>query len=287
MESTMSFFQNPLGQFRRGVLPLGGPTSTHKGTPAVGLPASRHPRGEMFETSSIKLSAVIIVPKHRLRSSAFTRARSSVQFADEVMIIETSSPVEDFSAIRNQALSKAKGEWILFVDSDEEVPTGLRNEIARAQSKQYDGYTVKRQEYFLGQWLSHGESSQTRFIRLARSGVGKWIRPVHEQWVINGTVSQLKNPIRHYSSQHVAQFIEKLDWYTTLEARYRTKQNRTGRWWDHAVWFLELFLFPPMKFFQSMVIYAGFRDGMGGFIHALFMSFHSYLLRAKLLTHGR
>src|SRR4030042_6223066 len=38
----------------------------------------------------------------------------------------------DFAAQRNFGLSKVKGEWVLFVDSDEVVSEELKNEIQRA-----------------------------------------------------------------------------------------------------------------------------------------------------------
>ena len=53
----------------------------------------------------------------------------SVKFADEVIVVKGKSPVSDFSKVRNVSLGKAKGEWVLFVDSDEIVSEELKEEI--------------------------------------------------------------------------------------------------------------------------------------------------------------
>jgi glycosyltransferase involved in cell wall biosynthesis len=36
---------------------------------------------------------------------------------------------DDFATQRNFGLSKAKGEWVLFIDADERVSKGLADEI--------------------------------------------------------------------------------------------------------------------------------------------------------------
>ena len=42
---------------------------------------------------------------------------------------------EDFSVQRNFALSKAENDWILSLDADEEISSGLQGEILRRMSK--------------------------------------------------------------------------------------------------------------------------------------------------------
>src|SRR4030043_2105237 len=55
----------------------------------------------------------------------------------------------DFAAQRNFALSKANGEWVLFIDSDEIVNSSLvKNIVRRIEENQYDGFLIPRVEYF-------------------------------------------------------------------------------------------------------------------------------------------
>ena len=63
----------------------------------------------------------------------------------------------NFAAQRNFGLSKAKGDWILFIDADEVVSKSLREEIREKTKKQNGFYiskacafSIKRKDYFLG-----------------------------------------------------------------------------------------------------------------------------------------
>jgi hypothetical protein len=47
---------------------------------------------------------------------------------------------------------------------------------------------------------------------------------------------------------------------------------------------LQMIFFPPAKFFFTYVICGGFLDGAAGFVYSFMMSFHSFLVRAKVLS---
>jgi len=202
---------------------------------------------------------------------------------------------DDFAAQRNWAMEKAKGEWILFVDSDEVVSSELASEISSvipaaepgsSQIKTWipgqarndnviNGYYVKRRDYLFGRWLNHGETGRVRLLRLAKKGSGKWIRPVHEVWNVRGETGELSHPILHYPHPNVAQFIEVINRYSTLNARYLKSQGIHASWWH-------IIVYPKAKFFMDYIWYFGFLDGTPGAVVAIMMSFHSFLTRAKL-----
>lgn len=180
---------------------------------------------------------------------------------------------DDFAAQRNFGLEKAKGEWILFVDSDEVVTPELAAEIQRARSR--DGYYIKRKDFLFGRWLNHGETGRVKLLRLARKGAGKWTRPVHETWDISGKTGELSQPILHYPHPNVAQFIDEINRYSTLNAKYLKSQGIHVSWWH-------ILAYPAAKFFLDYFWYLGFLDGTAGAIVASLMSFHSFLTRSKL-----
>lgn len=180
---------------------------------------------------------------------------------------------DDFSGQRNFALSKAKGEWVFFLDADEIVPESLKIEILNYfSSKKKDntkGFYFRRKDFFLGGWLSHGETASVRLLRLAALGAGSWHGKVDETWQISGRTGEFKTPLLHYSHETLAEFLKSLNYYSTLNAERLERLN----FFD---WFK-----PPAKFLLNFFIRLGFLDGVRGFIFAVLMSFHSFLVRGK------
>jgi len=250
-------------------------------------------------------------------SAILSRCLTSLGWCDEVIVVDDNStdgtidvarklgakaffhPLnDDFAAQRNFGLEKAKGEWILFVDSDEVVTEELASEIRtilssrakrgdlyesleiaspseRSRNDNVSGYYIKRKDFLWGRELTHGETGSVKLLRLAKKNVGKWLRPVHEEWKIRGKVGTLTHPLLHYPHQNVAQFLEKINRYSTLYARYLHSQGV-----KEPVW--QIIGKPMPKFFVNYVWRLGFLDGTAGIVVALMMSFHSFLVRAKL-----
>lgn len=237
----------------------------------------------------MNLTAIIICRSQPDRG--FKRALRSVKFADEILV-EERREIADYAAIRNEALKKASGEWVMFVDEDEEISEELKREILEITDKSYKEYKshnisgayFRRADRFLGKWLGHGEAASVRLLRLGRRGAGKWERPVHEVWKVTGRVSELKNPIWHYSHQSVDEMVEKLDRYSQMEAEYRLGESgRLGRLGRLGI-LGEMAVLPAGKFLQNYFWRLGVLDGMEGLIHALMMTGHSFLVRAKMLS---
>lgn len=187
---------------------------------------------------------------------------------------------DDFSRQRNFGLSKAKGNWLLFVDADERVSDELKNEIIdlTTQSdriRQLNAYFIKRTDFMWGKELKHGETGNIKLLRLAKKGCGKWKGKVHEKWLVRGKVGQLKNPLYHYPHQSMTEFLKKISYYTDLRVKELCEKKVKAQWWS-------IILYPKAKFIVNYFIKRGFLDGISGLIHALMMSFHSFLVRGKL-----
>jgi len=186
--------------------------------------------------------------------------------------------IADFAASRNAELAKAKTPWVLFLDSDETLTPELEQEIQLAVSRKpyaYDAYYLHRLDTFMGRQLHRGETGHAKFIRLAKKDFGKWERPVHEVWGGQGKVGELKNPLLHNAHPTISSFLDKINTYSTIEAKYRFDQGKKSSLWRIA-------LYPILKFKLNYFWRLGFLDGTPGAIMAIMMSFHSYLTWTKL-----
>ena len=156
---------------------------------------------------------------------------NSVKWADEVIILDDYSTDNtreiarkagakvlkrkldnDFAAQRNFGLSKAKHEWVLFVDADEVVSPRLKKEIQAPLSGALQGYLIKRIDFIWSRKLKHGETGNIKLLRLAKKNAGKWKRSVHETWILRqaqGEIGEMENPIYHYPHKNVSEFLEK------------------------------------------------------------------------------
>lgn len=88
----------------------------------------------------------------------------------------------DFSKQRNYGLSKARRDWVLFVDADERVSDALRYEIQYTLSSQnlleqkMCGFYVRRIDFMWGKKLRYGETGNIRIMRLANRKVFQALR---------------------------------------------------------------------------------------------------------------
>lgn len=184
----------------------------------------------------------------------------------------------NFSEQRNFALRQAQYDWILFVDADERVTPELQKEIllhVANPGNPYVGFYIQRRDILFGKRLQYGEVGNIKLLRLAKKEAGLWQGKVHERWNIKGSIGMLKNSLIHYPHQTLTEFLQEINFYSTLRAQelYDKGIKTNG--------FL-IILYPKAKFFLGFVLKQGFRDGIAGFVFAILMSFHSFLVRGKL-----
>ncbi|MDP2585749.1 MAG: glycosyltransferase family 2 protein [Candidatus Levybacteria bacterium] len=206
---------------------------------------------------------------------------NTVKIAEKSNAKVYSRSLESFSNQRNFGITKANGEWLLFVDADERISDALAFEISSVLSNwtsgtenEFKGFYIPRNDIIWGKELKYGESG-IKLLRLAKKNYGNWIGKVHEKWIIDGKVGLLKNSIIHYPHQSAAAFLKEVNDYTELRAQELYAEKREVSW-------LSIVIYPIGKFINNFILKKGFLDGEKGLIVAIIMSFHSFLVRGKL-----
>lgn len=249
---------------------------------------------------SLLITAVIL---SKNEEKYISECIKSLSFCDEILIIDdysTDGTAEiikgignkkikliqhslnnNFSQARNFGLMKAQNEWIMFIDADERVSEALAYEATNAISNwthgiesDYKGFYIRRYDFIWGKKLKHGESG-IKLLRLAKKNAGSWEGNVHEEWKIKGKVGLLKNSIIHYPHQTVAEFLQGINFYTTVRAQELYIKKIRVNWWTAVI-------YPMGKFTVTYFFKRGFSDGIHGLVFAIIMSFHSFLVRGKL-----
>ncbi|MBU0576851.1 glycosyltransferase family 2 protein [Patescibacteria group bacterium] len=215
------------------------------------------------------LSIIIIT---RPDAPTLAQAKKSAQFANEVLVIKKES-ISDFAFVRNQALKKAKYEWVLFLDSDEIITAESVSEIRRIiVENKLDGVYINRQDVFYDKPLKFGEAGSTVLLRMGKKTKMKWQRPVHEIANIRGEVGKSNIKILHYAHSSLQAFCNSITNYAQLETNFRNQSNQ-------SFYLCQLLFYPWGKFIYNYVIKLGFLDGWRGLSYAVMMSLHSLAVR--------
>jgi glycosyltransferase involved in cell wall biosynthesis len=233
------------------------------------------------------VSAVIIT---RNEEKHVARCLESLLWADEIVVVDAEStdrtpeicrdpgapwagklrflsrPWSGFRDQRTFAMDEAKNDWLLVVDADEqcspELSARIQELMAQPGGPPHRAYKVRRVEYFLGKPIQYGiwnPSYQDRFFH--RAGV-KYVNDIHEYPVFPVQPDRIHEPLYHSPEFAPERFLEKMNKYTTIEARDRVRNGQRTNW------FRLFFAFPAM-FWKNYFYYGAYKDGMHGFVISL------------------
>jgi glycosyltransferase involved in cell wall biosynthesis len=228
-----------------------------------------------------RISAIVIAGNEERN---IAECLESLAWADEIVVVDSESDdrtveiakrftpnvhVRAWRGYANQkafALEAASNEWVLSLDADERIQPPLAEEIALADLSGFDGYRIKRENYFLGRRIrgcGWGRDYQLRLFRKSRTTVTD--RAVHEGFRVDGTVGTLAGALTHYSYRTMKEAFAKIDAYSTLEAREKAARMTVNP--------LTMVCAAPCAFLHHFILRRGFIDGTYGamvsFMHAL------------------
>jgi (heptosyl)LPS beta-1,4-glucosyltransferase len=244
----------------------------------------------------MKQTLAVVVSAYN-EEKALGRCLSSVSFADEIVVVDNSSEDKTLEIAKkytkhvysrpnklmlnenkNYGFTRAKSDWILNVDADEEIPAALAAEIKKiiCSNPSENGFWIKRKNFSFGKWIAHGLWWPDKQIRLFRREKGKFpCVHIHEYVEIEGKVGELAEPYVHYNYETVHQYLTKIDRASTSEALSLTSLNYQLVWYD-------AFRFPLSDFLKIYFAQGGYKDGLHGLVLALFQAFYSFSVFAKV-----
>ncbi|MEA3490813.1 MAG: glycosyltransferase family 2 protein [Campylobacterota bacterium] len=126
-----------------------------------------------------------------------------------------------FGPLKNLAVSYAKNEWILSVDSDEVLSEALVDEILSLSLSSREVYTILRDNYYDQRVMRCCGWENDYVLRLFnREKLSFNQNQVHESLVVPPDVKtiRLHHTMKHYTYQNSEQLIAKMQYYSTLWA---------------------------------------------------------------------
>lgn len=223
-----------------------------------------------------------------------------------------------FHITKQKAMRMAKGEWILQLDADEVVTSGLSKEIKETielgdeeilgrkipeifmrhqkvierrdgrignEVGEVSAFFIPRVNMFLGKPLIHAGVYPDAVIRLVKKGKAYLPgKSVHEQMKVDGQVSWLINNLEHYDSPTLSRYIERLNRYTDLHAE-ELRDVRVSRSLFSLLNYS--FLKPSIKFLELYFRHRGYLDGMRGFMWSMFSALHYPIAYFKYYSNSK
>ena len=237
--------------------------------------------------------SVIVITKNEAQHIG--RCLASVAWADEIIVLDSGSTDTTVSICRQftdlvfitdwpgfgpqkqRALEKARHDWVLSIDADEEISPALKSEILQAMQQTHaQGFEIPRLSSYCGRQMKHGGWWPDYVLRLFRREAGQFSEDVvHEHIRVKGEIKRLDNPILHEAFINPEEVLHKINSYSSLGAEKMFKKNQKsslGLALAKGLW----------TFIRTYFLKAGIMDGPEGLMLAISNAEGSYYKYLKL-----
>ena len=226
------------------------------------------------------------------------RCLRSAAFADEIIVVDSGSTDDTvvlaermgartfvhadwqgFAVQRNRLLAHATGDYIFFLDADEEITPALQAEIqAAVRSGQRAVWKIEWSVVAYGKELTYflSQSSLERLFR--RDMVTKYEGAVHEHAVLTDPSAPrhvMRARLRHFSRQSIKGSLQKLTQYAMLGAAKRAEAGKKGGVMRGLASGLAIFI-------RLYFLRLGFLGGGPGFLFCFFIALECFFRYAAL-----
>ncbi len=250
----------------------------------------------MKKRDKISFSLIAHNEEHNIK-----RCLESIKWADEIILVDCASTDKtvriakkytkkiyhqknnpNLNINKSFGISKAKHNWIFYIDPDEEVSLDLKNKILKILQNDslFNAYRMPRKNFYIFNFLKYGGNYPDYQIRLFKKNHAKFLKKhVHEKLIIKGETGTLKTPLLHYPYNTIKEYIKKLNFYTNFQADFwhvnKKKINIIGLLY---IFFIKSYI----KFIKKYILKFGFLDGMAGLFAAFSNSLTIIISNFKL-----
>jgi glycosyltransferase involved in cell wall biosynthesis len=223
------------------------------------------------------ISAIIIYATN-CDKKLFDMAKKSVSWCGELVLVN--GVKGSFNDWRNEGLKKAKGDWVLYLDSDEEITKELKNEIEliTTNSNTPESYYAipRRNRIFEKEFKYSGQYPDYQKRLFKRKSLNGWTGEVHEEPQIEGQIGHLKNPMLHHKNMTLSEMVDKTNKWSEHEARLMFEANHPP---------MNVFRFASAgfrEFVKRFIKEKAFLDGKEGIIYGIYQIYSKLISYSKL-----
>lgn len=182
--------------------------------------------------------------------------------------------------IRNFAINKAKSDWILLLDADEEVSSSLAQHIKTLlKNSKVDYYRLPRKNIIFGKWIKSAHWWPDYVYRLFKKGSIVWSEKIHGIPItagIGGDIpSQEELSLIHHHYTSISEYVEHLNRYTDFQSQQVIDSGYTFSWQD-------LVSKPLSEFINQYFSRGGYKEGTHGLALSGLQAFSELTLYLKI-----
>ena len=245
----------------------------------------------------VVISAVLTV---RNEEKKIAECLESVKWTDEIIVVDDESTdktvqiakkytknvfehksVGYVEPVRNFAISKAKGEWVLILDADERVPDSLARkllEIAQLETNA-EVVAIPRKNIIFAKWMQHTGWWPDYHIRFFKKGKLKMPKGIHQKPEVHGETLHLEAKeeysITHLHYDTISEFVLRMNRYTDIEAKEFLESGEEFLWTD-------IFSKPFNEFLSRFFARSGYKDGLHGLVLAFLQAVSMLVVSLKI-----
>ncbi|MBA3056681.1 MAG: glycosyltransferase family 2 protein [Gammaproteobacteria bacterium] len=223
---------------------------------------------------------------------------NSAKFADQIVVVDSGSKDQTreiaaalgaevhnypdwqgFAVQRNRVLQHATGEYVFFLDADEEMPPAMQAEIeAVVAAGQDEIWEVQWNQVAFGKPLTLMKSTGGIARMFKTRAIREFTGVVHERAEMHGgprPVKRFKTRLLHYSRESIYGSLNKLAQYVQLGAAKRAQAGKTGGVLRGLASGFAIFL-------RLYVFRRGFMCGAEGFLFCFFIALECFFRYAAI-----